>query len=185
VRLAQAAPDDFTIDMYHPDVPDLDPTGRRDVILDQKLGSAYFAERGLPSPVEAGSFFDLFPISILTNSSLNRMNELQPTSRFDERRFRMNVIVNTDERGFVENDWIGRQLSIGETVRLRVTSPDPRCVMTTLSQDELPKDIDILKGLAQHNRIQFGDAGRLACLGVYAVVEAPGTIQTSDSVTLI
>ena len=184
VTLAKSAPDDFTIDMYHPDVEDLDPAGRRDVILDQKLGSAFFAERDLPSPVDAGLFFDLFPISLLTTSSLERLHELQPKSRFDQRRFRMNIIVNAPERGFVENEWIGRELVIRDSVKLRVVVADPRCVMTTLAQDDLPKDTDILRALAQHNRISFGNSGQLACLGVYAVVETPGVIRTGDPVML-
>jgi len=184
VTLAQSAPEDFTIDMYHPDVEDLDPEGRRDVVVDQKLGSALFAELGLPSPVEAGWFFDCFPISVMTTSSLNRLSELQPQSRFDERRFRMNVIVSSDEVGFVENDWVGHRLAIGDAVILRVVVPDARCVMTTLAQDELPKDTDILRALAKYNRIQIGDS-QSACVGVYAVVEAPGTIRSSDAVTLL
>ena len=184
VTLARSAPNDFTIDMYHPDVEDLDPAGRRDVVEDQKLGSAFFAERGLPSPVDAGLFFDLFPISVLTTSSLDRLNELQPQSRFDQRRFRMNVIVNANETGFVENGWLGRALAIGEAVKLRVAMPDARCVMTTLAQDDLTKDTDILRALAKHNKIQVGNAGQLACVGVYAVVEAPGVIRTGDQVKL-
>ena len=185
VTLAQSAPKDFTIEMYHPDIEGLDPKGRRDVTLDQKLGAALFAERGIPSPVEAGLFFDLFPISVLTTSSLDRLNELQPQSRFDERRFRMNLIVDSNEPGFVENDWLGRQLSIGENVKLRVAIPDSRCVMTTLPQDDLPKDIDILRGLARYNKIQVADAGQYACIGVYAIVETGGAIKKGDAVTLI
>jgi uncharacterized protein YcbX len=185
VTLAQSAPKDFTIDMYHPDIEDLDPKGRRDVVLEQKLGAALFAERGIPSPVEAGLFFDLFPITVLTTSSLNHLNELQPQSRVDERRFRMNLIVDSNEPGFVENDWIGRQLSIGENVKLRVAIPDSRCVMTTLPQDDLPKDSDILRGLAKYNKIQVADAGQYACIGVYAIVETGGTIRKGDAVTLI
>jgi MOSC domain-containing protein len=184
VTLAKAAPDDFTIDMYHPDIEDFDSKGRRDVVVNQKLGTALFAELGLPSPVEAGSFFDLFPVSVLTNASLNRLNELQPQSRFDERRFRMNVIVDANEAGFVENNWVERQLTIGEGVKLRIAIPDSRCVMTTLSQDDLPKDTDILRALAKHNRVQVAQVGKLPCIGVYAVVEAPGVIRRGDSVTV-
>ena len=184
VTLAKAAPDDFTIDMYHPDVEDFDPKGRRDVVEDQKLGSALFAQLGISSPVEPGLFFDCFPISVVTTSSLNRLNELQPQSNFDERRFRMNVIVNADEGGFVENDWVGHQLEIGE-VKLRIAVPDARCVMTTLAQDELPKDTDILRALVNYNRIQVGSSGRFASLGVYAVVEEPGTIRIGDGVMLL
>ncbi|MFQ5847099.1 MAG: MOSC domain-containing protein [Candidatus Methylomirabilales bacterium] len=184
VTLGRAAPDDFTIDMYHPDVEDLDPAGHRDTVVEQKLGSAFFAEAGLASPVPVGSFFDLFPVSVLTTSTLEQLSELQPQSRFDQRRFRMNVIVGTKEAGFVENDWIGHELAIGDAVRLNVALPDPRCVMTTLAQDELPKDTDVLRTLTRHNRVQVGDAGQFPCAGVYAVVEAPGTMRTGDRVAL-
>jgi uncharacterized protein YcbX len=184
VRLARAAPDDFTIDQYHPDVEDIDPAGYRDTVVEQKLGSAFFAEAGLASPVPVGAFFDLFPLSVVTTSTLDRLNEIRPQSRFDPRRFRMNVIVDATDVGFVENSWIGHKIAIGDAVRLQVALPDPRCVMTTLAQDELPKDNDILRTLTQHNRIQVGDAGRFPCVGVYAVVEAAGTMQTGDKVEL-
>ena len=185
VILARAAPDDFTIDMYHPDLEDMGPEGRRDTVVEQKLGSAYFAEAGLASPVPVGSFFDLFPVTVLTTSTLERLSELRSESRFDQRRFRMNVIVGTEHPGFVENDWVGRNLLIGDAVELSVEMPDSRCVMTTLAQDELPGDTDILRTLVQHNRIQVGDAGRFPCVGVYAVVEESGTVQTGDDVGLV
>jgi uncharacterized protein YcbX len=184
ITLTRAAPEDFTIDQYHPDVEDLDPEGHRDTVVEQKLGSAFFAEAGAPSPVPVGSFFDLFPVSVLTTSTLERLSGLRPESRFDERRFRMNVIVLSDEAGFVENGWIGREVAVGDAVRIRVALPDPRCVMTALAQDELPKDTEILRTLAQRNRIQVGAAGEYPCAGVYAVVEATGSVRTGDPVAL-
>ena len=38
-----------------------------------------------------------------------------------------NIIVSTgsDDTGFVENDWIGRTVLIGATVRLAITEPSP------------------------------------------------------------
>jgi len=183
VRLARGAPEDFTIDQYHPDIDGLDPEGHRDTVTESKLGSAFFAEAGLPSAVPVGSFFDLFPVSVLTTSTLSRLNELRPQSRFDERRFRMNVILGTRENGFVENDWIGRGLEIGEGVRLRVSLPDPRCVMTTLAQGDLPKDTEVLRTLARHNRIEVA-GGLYPCAGVYAIVESSGTMREGDTVVL-
>lgn len=180
VRLARVAPEDFTIDQYHPDVEDVDPAGHRDSVVEQKLGSALFAQAGLPSPVPAGSFFDVFPVSVLTTSTLAQLNELRPASRFDARRFRMNVIVDTAEAGFVENGWVGRELAIGDGARLAVELPDPRCVMATLAQDELPGDTHVLRTLVQHNRIPVGDLGLYPCAGAYAVVAAPGTIRVGD-----
>jgi len=182
VRLAQAAPDDFTIDQYHPDLEELDPEGHRDTFVEQKLGAAFFAEAGMVSPVPVGSFFDLFPITVLTTSTLKQLNALQPESRFDQRRFRMNIIVDTKVEGFVENDWVNRELNIGDEVRLKVSLPDPRCVMTTLAQEELPRDTDVLRTLVRHNKVQVGAAGQFPCAGVYAVVEASGIIRLGDPV---
>lgn len=183
VRLARAAPEDFTIDQYHPDLEGLDPEGHRDTVTETKLGSAFFAEAGLPAPVPVGAFFDLFPVSVLTTSTLDRLNELQPESRFDQRRFRMNVILSTRDSGFLENDWLGHGLELGDGVQLTVMIPDPRCVMTTMAQGDLPKDTGILRTLARHNRIDVA-GGRYPCAGVYATVTAPGTIRAGDTAVL-
>jgi len=184
VRLARVAPEDFTIDQYHPDVEGADPGGNRDKVVASPLGSALFAALGMESPVPVGSFLDVFPVSVLTTSTLARLNELQPQSRFDERRFRMNIIVDAERPGFIENDWVGHELALGDTARLNVTLPDPRCVMTTLAQDDLPKDTDVLRALVRHNKQQVGDLGQFPCTGVYAVVAAGGAVRTGDRVAL-
>ena len=130
-----------------------------------------------------GSFFDLFPVSVLTTSTLDRLSELSPASRFDERRFRMNVIVRTREPGFVEHDWVGCGLQVGGSVQLAVSIPDPRCVMPTLVQEDLPKDNGILRALVRHNRLDV--AGALSpCAGVYATVTAAGAVRSGDEVML-
>jgi MOSC domain-containing protein len=152
-------------------------------VTETRLGSAFFADVGLPSAVAVGSFFDLFPVSVLTTSTLDRLNELRPETQFDERRFRMNIIVETHASGFVENDWPGSGLHIGDTVRLDVAIPDPRCVMTTLAQDELPQDREVLRTLARQNRIEVA-SGLYPCAGVYATVGSAGTIREGDAVSL-
>ena len=183
VELAPSAQNGYTIDQYHPDEENYDPDGHRDEVVEAQLGAAFFNQRGLPSAVPEGSFFDLFPLSVLTTSSLDHLGELEPQSRFDARRFRMNVIVDTPAGGFVENEWLGRTLAIGDDVQLGVALPDPRCVMPSLAQEDLPKDSRILKALAQHNRIDV--AGSLyPCAGVYAVAEATGAIRRDDRVSL-
>ena len=184
VTLGRAAPEDFTIDQYHPDVEGADPGGNRDTVVAAKLGSALFADLKMESPVPVGSFFDVFPLSVLTTSTLAQLDEVQPQSRFDQRRFRMNVIVKTERSGFVENGWVGHKLGLGHGARLNVTLLDPRCVMTTLAQDGLPQDTDVLRTLVRHNREQVGDLGQYPCAGVYAVVAAPGTVRIGDRVVL-
>jgi len=183
VELSSAADNGYTIDQYHPDEENYDPDGHRDEVVEAQLGAAFFNERGLPSAVPEDSFFDLFPLSVLTTSTLDRLAELEPEVSFDLRRFRMNVIVDNAAPGFVENQWVGRSIAIGDGVRLRVDLPDPRCCMPSLEQEGVPRDPKVLKALAQHNRIDV--AGALyPCAGVYAVAEATGTIRRDDSVTL-
>ncbi|RHW25901.1 MOSC domain-containing protein [Nocardioides immobilis] len=185
VTLSSVAPENFTIDQYHPDVPEADPAGHRDTVVETKLGSALFAEIGAPSPVPVGAFFDLFPVSVMSTSTLDKLRSLQPESRFEARRFRMNVIVDSDADGFVENDWIDRTLALGRGPRVQVTMPDPRCVMPTLAQDDLPRDSDVLRTLVRHNRLELEGEGRYPCAGVYGVVAATGTARTGESVVLV
>jgi uncharacterized protein YcbX len=182
VRLARVAPDDFTIDQYHADIEGASPGGNRGKVVATPLGSALFTAIGVESPVPVGSFFDVFPMSVLATSTLARLNELQAQSRFDERRFCMNVIVETKQPGFVENDWVGHDLALGDTARINVALPDPRCVMTTLAQGDLPGDNDILRAIVRHNKVQVGDMGQYPCVGAYAVVSAQGRVRVGDLV---
>ncbi len=85
VGLASAAQNGYTVEQYHPDL-NYDPEHRNE-LTDISLGAAFFNERALPSAVPEGSFFDLFPLSVLTTSTLDRLTELQPGSAFDPRRF--------------------------------------------------------------------------------------------------
>ncbi len=51
----------------------------------------------------------------------------------------------------IENDWLNHQLNLGTAAQLHVIDPCPRCVMTTLAQGDLPRNLDILRtvGAAQ------------------------------------
>jgi hypothetical protein len=79
------------------------------------------------------------------------------------------------EKGFAENDWVGHTLAIGSAVRLNVTGPCGRCVMTTLAQGDLPRDPGILRTAARHNQVN---------VGVYAAVARGGMIRRGDPVRL-
>jgi hypothetical protein len=124
-----------------------------------------------------GTFFDCAFVHLLTTSALDRLRELYPQGRFEVRRFRPNIVVETGsgEKDFVENTWIGKILAIGDTVRVSITGPCPRCVMTTLPQSDLPRDPGILRAAAQHNR---------ANVGVYASVLQGGEVRRGDSITM-
>ncbi len=123
----------------------------------------------------ANTFFDLAPIHILTTSTIDRLHELYPQGRFEVRRFRPNIVVQANAKDFIENSWIGRTLAIGEEVLLNVTDACPRCVMTTLPQGDLPRDLGILRAAVQHNQ---------AHVGVYATVVRGGIIRRDDILRL-
>ena len=122
-----------------------------------------------------GTFFDCAVVHLLTTATLDRLHQLYPQGRFEVPRFRPNIVVEpgAGEQGFVENAWIGHTLAIGESVRLGITGPCGRCVMTTLAQGDLPHDPGILRTAAQHNKV---------IVGVYATVERGGVIRCGDAV---
>ncbi|HVF76047.1 MAG TPA: MOSC N-terminal beta barrel domain-containing protein [Acidimicrobiales bacterium] len=135
--------------------------------------------------MSAGSnFFNFGAVHIVTTSTLRRLSESAPDSRIDARRFRPNIVVKTDEEGFVETAWQGRELTIG-AVRLSVTFTVPRCVMTTLPQGDLPADPDVLRAITEHNAVDTFATGVLyPCVGVYADVKVPGRVARGDQVTV-
>jgi uncharacterized protein YcbX len=157
VRLARSPGQAATAEGYW---PDHDWLAQRDQVFE--------------FPLPPGTFFDGATIHLVTTATLDRLRAISPASRFEVARFRPNVVIEPDDAGFVENEWIGRTLTIGD-VQLRVDGPCPRCVMTTLSQGSLPKDPAVLRTAVQHNG---------ANVGVYASVIRGGTIRRGDGVAM-
>lgn len=160
VTLRSAAPDQLQLEEYWPDMEELN---HRDTVTDEAL--------------PAGTFFDLAPVHLLSTATLGALQRAHPQGRFEVRRFRPNLVIRLDdpEPAFVENGWIDRVLAIGDEVRLRITGPCPRCVMTTLPQSDLPADLEILRTAARQNK---------AHVGVYASVVQGGLIRRGDAVRI-
>ena len=124
----------------------------------------------------AETFFDCATIHVLTTATLDSLGGLYPGGKFETRRFRPNIVIDTEsEAAFPENDWNEKILAIGSEVKIKITGPCGRCVMTTLAQGTLPKDVGILKTAAQHNKAQ---------VGAYASVIQGGTVRKGDPVLL-
>jgi uncharacterized protein YcbX len=99
------------------------------------------------------------------------------------RRYRPNVLLDVDGEGFVENDWVGQRVALGaDGPTLGVQLPTMRCVMTTLAQEELPRDRSTLKAIAAHNRVEIAGFGTWACAGAYCDVQAGGRVRIGDEV---
>lgn len=152
------------------------PDGHRDTVTRERLGIA----------APHGTFFDAAPLHILTTATLDRLRILNPRGRFEAGRFRPNVVVTVDgeDAGFVENGWVGRKVTLGDSATAVVLAPVPRCVMTTLARGDLPKDPGILRTPAQQNRIDVLDLGRYPCVGVDAGVAAGGDVRRADPAAL-
>jgi uncharacterized protein len=160
VRFLRGAPRAGTLEEYWPDIEGL---ARRDEVTDEAM------------PTE--TFFDVGIVHILSTATLTRLSAEYPPGRFEPRRFRPNLIIRTPpELGdFPEQDWNEKLLAIGAEVKLRITGPCFRCVMTTLAQADLPKDNGILRTAARHND---------ARVGAYTSVVQGGTIRRGDTVVL-
>ncbi|MFD4509882.1 MOSC domain-containing protein [Streptomyces sp. NPDC058457] len=134
--------------------------------------------------VAPGTFFDFGRVHLVTTASLDRMRTVYPAGDFDPRRFRPNLVVDTDGGpGFPEDAWPGSRLRVGEAL-FRVVVPTPRCVIPTLGHDELPPDPGIMRAVARDHRVPVFDLGRLSCLGVYLDVLEAGTVRVGDVLTL-
>jgi hypothetical protein len=121
-----------------------------------------------------GTYFDAFPLLVLTDASLRRLAELAPDSRVDVRRFRPNLVVEltNGESGFVEAGWIGATLRVGGAL-LDITMACPRCVMITHGFADLPADARLLRTVVR-------EASQ--CVGAYARVREPGVVAEGDGV---
>ena len=124
-----------------------------------------------------GTYFDAFPIQVLTTASLDTMARLNPKAVWDVRRFRPNFLIQTDVsfKGLIESEWSGQTLRLG-SVELKCEIPTARCGMTTHAQAELTKDSSILRSIVK-------DADQN--LGTYASVVRPGEVQLGSRVELL
>lgn len=123
-----------------------------------------------------GTYFDLFPIQVLTTSALQLMSQFNPVADWDVRRFRPNVLVDTGPANeAMENEWVGRTIRIGGVV---VTGelPTIRCAMPMHAQADLPRDPSVLRTIVRKAN---------QCLGVYASVIAAGSVAVGDPVELV
>lgn len=173
VRLGTEAPSAPMLEEYWPDVDGVAEDQRETVTTEQIA---------LLSP--PGTFFDGAPIHIVTTATLASLARAYPDGAFDARRFRPNVVVSHHGTGFVENDWVDRHVALGD-VDIHVLLAVPRCVMTTLEQDDLPQDRGILRTVAKENRLDIPGLGPSSCVGVYGIVASAGIIRAADRVEVI
>ncbi len=170
VSLSNKAPKQASLEQYWPEYE-----GEDTEISNEAISGA----------ADEGSFFDYATLHIISTASLTKLQELYPAGHLEARRFRPNLIIATspEQTGFVENDWVGKTLTIGD-VKLLITDPCPRCVMPTLAQGDLAKDAKILRTIAENTvHVPFADKA-LPSVGVYAKVIQTGVIKRGSVVNI-
>jgi uncharacterized protein YcbX len=101
----------------------------------------------------------------------------------DLRRFRPNVVIETDNgEPFEEDRWVGRTLMFGEgnsgaapMAAIGVTMRDERCVMVNLDPDTAERDSEVMKTVVRMNENYAG---------VYGTVIKAGELRVGQVVTL-
>lgn len=114
-----------------------------------------------------------FPVHILTTASLRRLAEVRQVDAVDVRRFRPTVLIETfDASGFVEKNWIGQSLRLGE-VGIHAEEETTRCGITFIAQPGVEDDPEVLRSILRHNKRH---------LGINCTMEATGTLKVGDDV---
>lgn len=123
-----------------------------------------------------GTYYDAYPVNILTEASLRYFQTLTPDSILDVRRFRPNfLLADTDnDVRMAEYDWIGKEVGLG-TARISVVLAAPRCIMTTREQMDLPRDANIMRTMVR-------ETGQ--CLSIYADVAQGGVVKLNDHIVV-
>jgi len=129
--------------------------------------------RAIEWTMPAGRFVDAMPLLLLTTASLRTAAATHPDGDWDVRRFRPNLLIETDDDGWVEDSWFGRTLRVGQ-VALAPKEPCVRCTMVTRPQPGLERDLDIYKTLSRHHGGTFG---------TWSEVVAPGPVSVDDVVS--
>ncbi len=138
--------------------------------IQHEFPTAVTEGEGEPFLWEPGTeaFFDCAPLQLLTTGTLVELQRLLPASKVHRTRFRPNFLVETSEIGFVENDWVNKDVTLG-SLRCQVYDDTRRCIMVALGQGDLPRDTEVIRAILKSNDGRAGvalktlDSGMLRC----------------------
>ena len=156
------------------------PEGKEYEIRSDALRQHVSSRHG--SDVELMNFkhgiFDEASVSVISLGTVRGIGR-ESGRDLDLRRFRPNIVIETDRaEPFEEDRWVGRTLIFGEgnsAVAVEVTLRDERCVMVNLDPDTAEPDSEVMKTVVRLN----GN-----CAGVYGAVVRAGELSAGQAVTL-
>lgn len=106
---------------------------------------------------ETKAFFDCAPLQLLTTATLNKLQQLLPSSAIQPARFRPNFLVESKQVDFIENGWVSNDVALGP-LRCHVYDDTRRCIMVALGQGDLPRDAEVIRTILQCNEGRAGVA---------------------------
>jgi len=153
----------------------------------------------------AGQAFDEFPVSVVSQASLERLNrerlnqerlnqeqlnhdrlsQQEPSRQtsgpvsFEGTRFRPNFLLDGCNP-HQEDEWLGGLIQIGSELQLQPIMPDPRCAIVTQDPQTGERDADTLRLI-----MNYRPSPRNAYFGIYAIVARPGPVSVGDEVQVI
>jgi uncharacterized protein YcbX len=145
-----------------------DPTRRP---VDSEFGTA----------ADRVSFADGFPVLVTNTASLAALNDRLAEDQEEPivmNRFRPNLVVEGGP-AWVEDDWLGRRLRVGEVV-FRAVKPCDRCVLTTVDPETGEKGRQPLRILGKHRRFPEG-----LLFGVNLIPDNRGAIRVGNPVEIV
>ncbi len=123
-----------------------------------------------------GTYFDAYPLLVMTQQSLDSLAREAPESAIDVRRFRPNILLDYDSQDpYPEFSWEGKKMKVGGAM-YKMELSCPRCQMTTHPVGDLPKDSNVMRTMVRKT-----DGN----LGIYASVLEPGEVGVGDVVEFI
>jgi hypothetical protein len=133
------------------------PDGRTFDWRDPQLPQALKDDLGRPVALrrDLGLMQDLdHSLLVTTQATLDAVSAALDTE-IDLRRFRTNVHVVLDAEPYAEEEWEGRELTIGDAA-FRLLHPCERCVIPTRDPDSAQKWPELLRWLTRERRMLFG-----------------------------
>jgi uncharacterized protein YcbX len=135
------------------------------------------------APSDRVSFADGYPASLANTASLTALNDLIVDADPEQAsvpitRFRSNIVISGGP-AWIEDEWTGRRIRIGDVV-FRVAKPNDRCLVTTIDMETGEKGREPLRTLGRYRNVD-----QELLFATYLIPDTLGTIALGAPVTML
>ena len=182
VRLTPLHPADDLEHYRRPPPPeDIDPLAALRQVFNLEEDDPLPDLSGLPQDLRGystppGTYFDCYPVHILTTSSMAALAAAGGGEDVDVRRFRPNFVIDSGTAAeLLEVDWTGKKLRLGEVV-IELLTTTVRCSVPSHAQRDFGSSRSVGRALIEQTKQH---------LGSYCNVVQGGMVRVGDEVALI